>query len=558
MVAVNSLGDLVSSSYAYAAKQGQSCAKVGFRNGSVICTRVKGKLIWQPIKKHQTLSVDSPTKVSFASKTIFIDYSSSSGLLVQAISVSLPICTIANKTVLLVNPGYCVIRLNQLGNSQFGSAATKEIKILIVGGNQISFSLPSSLLLSTSTYPLTGNSTSGLEVTYESLTADICSVSGTILTPIKPGLCTMRASQSGSNIYEPAQSVDASITISDTRVTSDQIDAVTGFQIKAIYVVPSDGVDHSYDTNGYIAGILDEGNQYLHAQLGHTVPIDKNAAGYDIQYLKSNLSTEYLSSHADAGSTESRDATLLLGEIKAMESPGFNRKDYIFFIDVPGFGGEYCGFATTPGISAVVAIKNISDHAICTGKSLSFSNYASETWVHELFHNFGVAHTLDTSCDLMSVGTTTCPSDGTITIDKERSRYVGTSIQGQDLLKLRVWEGYTDRQDLQANCSLNPIPRADGFNYAYCPTGTQAIGALKYCWTSINSVNLEEFVYGQWKDLGPGNSYSDPWGLDVIWKCNAGYMAPWKQLTVTTPGISLYRWIVNGSESEQFKVIWVR
>lgn len=33
--------------------------------------------------------------------------------------------------------------------------------------------------------------------------------------------------------------------------------------------------------------------------------------------------------------------------------------------------------------------------------------------------------------------------------------------------------------------------------------------------------------------------------------------APTKQLTITTPGISLYRWMVDGSESEQFKVVWV-
>ena len=556
MVAINSLGDSVFNSYAYAAKQGRSCTKVGFRNGSVICTRVKGKLIWQPIKKHQTLFVDSPTKVSFASKTIFIDYSSSSGLLVQAISASPKICTLDNKTLQLVSPGYCVIQLNQPGDSRFLSAGAKEIKILIQGTNEISFSSSRSLLVSTKTYPLSGTSTSGLPLTYESLTPDICSVSETILILTKIGICTVQASQNGSDLYEPAQPVEVSITISDARVTSDQIDAVTGFQIKAIYVVPSDGVDHSYDTNGYIAGILDEGNQYLHAQLGYRVPVDKNAVGYDIQYLKSTLSTAYLQTADDLTSK-------LLAESMALENPGVNRKDYIFFIDVDaglkgtdiggaGLAPAVCGYGRQPGMSAVAAVGRR-----CTSKENSFDNSATRTWVHEMFHNFGIDHSLDTPCDLMSTGITTCPSGGTITVDRERSRYVGSSLQGQDILKLRVWEGYTDRQDLQANCYLNPTPRADGINYAYCATGTQSIGALKYCWTFIHSVTLEEFVDGQWKDLGPGNSYSDPWGPNVIWKCTAG-SAPWKQLTVTTPGISLYRWIINGNESEQFKVIWVR
>jgi hypothetical protein len=181
------------------------------------------------------------------------------------------------------------------------------------------------------------------------------------------------------------------------------------------------------------------------------------------------------------------------------------------------------------------------------------------SWLHELFHNFGVAHTLDTPCDLMTGAETpgTCPQDGQITIDKERTRYVTSSAQGQDIMKLRVWQGYTNKQNLQANCLLNPVSRADGIHYAYCPIGTQTIGALQNCWSSISSVSLEEFVNGQWTSLGAGQSYSDPWGPNVSWKCNPGFTAPWKQLTVTTPGTSLYRWLVNGAESEQFKVIWV-
>jgi len=555
MAAVNSLGDSVFSGYAYAATQGQTCTKVGLKNGFLVCAKVKGKLIWQSAKKQQSLSAQFPVRASINSKTISIKYSASSGLPVKTTSTSLTICTIANKIVSLISPGYCVIRLSQLGNSQFLGATTKEIKILIVGSNQISFSLPSSLLLSSGTYPLAGTSTSGLAVTYESLTADICSVSGTILTPTKLGLCTIRASQSGSNIYEPAPTVDASITISYARVTSDQTDVVTGFQVKAIYVVPSDGIDHSYDTNGYIAGILDEGNKYLNAQLGLQIPIDKDAVGYDIQYMKSNLTTAYLQTANDL-------TDKLLAESMALENPGVNRKDYIFFIDVRILvDGKACGIGNTPGISAVVAIGEGADATGvgCTGKSLSFDNYAAKSWPHELFHNFGVKHTLDTPCDLMTGAETpgSCPTNEKITIDKEHSRYVRSSLQGQDILKLRVWEGYTDRQDLQANCSLNPVPRADGFNYAYCPTGNQTIGALRYCWSSIYSVSLEEFINGSWISLGTGSHYSDPWGPEVVWKCTSG-SAPWKELTVTTPGISLYRWIVNGKEAEQFKVIWVR
>lgn len=425
-----------------------------------------------------------------------------------------------------------------------------------VGPNQITFSPSVSLLLSTQTYPLSGVSTSGLPLTYESLTPDICSVSGTTLTLTKPGICTVQASQEGSKRVKPAQPVQASITISDTHVTSDQVDVVTGFQVKPIYVVPADGVDHSYDINGYIAGILDEGNKYLREQLGLQIPIDKHAAGYDIQYLKSNLTTAYL--QASDGQADE-----LLAESMALENPGPNRKSYMFFIDVDNLkGGAACGWGYIPGVSAVVAIGSGVDAAGrgCTVRSLNFNNWAASSWVHELIHNFGVSHTLDTPCDLMRGAETsgTCPSGGKLTIDKERTRYISSSTQGQDILRLRVWEGYTDRLDLVANCSLSPALRTDGFKYAYCPTGTQTIGALTYCWQTINSVVLQEFIDGQWVSLGSGSHFSDPWG-PVAWKCNdASYTAPWKQLTVTTPGTSLYRWMINGREAEQFKVVWVR
>ncbi len=623
---------------AHAVKAGQSCAKAGSKQGSFVCTKVKGKLIWQLVKKKQSISASYLPKVKLSTLTLTIDFSATSKLPVSAIVLDPNICSLNDKAVQLKSIGYCTIQLIQLGNAQYLPAPPVAIEILISGGNEISFNPPtslplasnnysllgtstsglpvnfevltpeictisetsltlikvgyckvlatqggseffdsaqnveasiaiqgsnlitftplSSLLLSTKTYLLSGTSTSGLPLKYNTQDAEICSVSESILTLLKVGVCRVLAVQDGSDLYPAAQSVEATIVISGARVTSDQVDTVSGFQVKAIYVVPSDGVDHSYDINGFIAGILDEGNTYVKSQIGLQVPVDKSVVGYDIQFMKSKLSTAYILSAVYLTDE-------LLSESLALETPSANRKDYIFFVDVNILrDGAACGYGTMPGISSVVAVGTR-----CTEKAYNFNNYAAHAWPHELFHNFGVDHTPDDPCDFMRGPATpgTCPWNGTHTIDKERTRYIGSSAQGQDILKLRVWEGYTEREDFQANCFLNPIPRADGVNYAYCPTGTQTIGAIKYCWKSISSVVLEEFVDGSWRSLGAGSHYSEPWGPKVFWtsapntwKCLAGSTAPWKQLTVTTPGVSLYRWMINGSESEQFKVIWVR
>lgn len=629
-VILGSLLFIVSSNHAYAATSDKSCTKVGVKSGGLICTKVNGKLIWQLIKKSQTITGTSPTQVALAAGTISLDYSASSKLTVNAISSSPAICTISGNVVSLKSLGYCSIRLSQSGNAKFASAPSKELRFLVLGINQISFTLPptlslsigtfplagssssgqplvytsstpdicsisgsalrltkigicmvsaaqgsstyyeqaqkveaqsfvqglnnitftpsSSLLLSIRTYSLSGTASSGLALTYQSLTSEICSIVDATLTLIKVGTCTMQAMQNGSDFYPAAKPVQASISISETRVTSDQPDTVSGFQVKAIYVVPADGADHFYDTNGYLAGILDEGNKYLSTQMGLRVPIDRTATGYDIEYLKTKLTTSYL---LTSGKLDDE----LFAESLLMENPGVNRKDYIFFVDVDILrDGVNCGYANRPGMNAIVAVGTK-----CTGDSASFKNWASATWPHELFHNFGVSHSLDNPCDFMSGVETpgTCPWSTPITLDKTRSRYVGSSAQGQNILQLRVWEGYTQRMDLLASCLLEPVPRADGFDYAYCPTGTQVIGPLKYCWQSITALSLEEFVGGVWVSLGSGNTYPQPWGEHVNWSCNQGFTAPWKELNVTTPGISLYRWMVNGRESEQFKVIWV-
>ena len=350
---------------------------------------------------------------------------------------------------------------------------------------------------------------------------------------------------------------------SNLRVTTDQPDTVTGFQIKPIYVVPSDGVDHSYDKNGYISSILDEGNVFLNAQLGLTIPIDKNGTGYDIQYLKSKYSTEYLQRafpETGEGITDK-----LLAEVNPFLNPGSNRKDFIFFLDVNGLnGGVACGVGQTPGLAAVVSIGKGFDATgqTCTGTSHGFKEFASHTWVHELFHNFGVNHTLNDPCDLMvgaeSVGT--CASSAKMTIDKDHSRYVKSSMQGADVLQARVWTGQTDNLALAANCSLNPVPSADGTNYAYCPLGTQTLGAFTNCYPTIPLSTLEEFVDGAWKGLGTGTSSLTPWGPNSALSCPPGAVGAQEQVTQTTPGTILYHWVIPAAKeaSEEFKVIWVR
>ncbi len=462
------------------------------------------------------------------------------------------VCTVSGNNVQFVGPGKCSITATQSGSATVASALPVTVSFKVIGSNVITFSLPSMLLLANKTYSLSGSASSGLPLNYESTSTDVCTVDGGTLTLSRTGNCTVRASQAGSNYFEVAKSVESSATIVVGRVSADQPDLITGFQIKPIYVVAADGVDHSLDMNGSIAKILDEGNAYLKEQLGLQLPIDMTTAGYDIQFLKTKLSTAELMHSVDLTSQ-------LFQELDVVDDPGVNRKNYTFFLDVASLkDGAACGYANRPGILSVVAIGNAGSGTInCSGPGETFQNWGSTTWVHENFHNFGVKH-FDDSCDLMNSGGV-CTNGQRPTIDKERTRYIGANSVGQDILRLRVWDGYTSRMTLQADCTLDLGTRTDGIKFAYCPTGTQTIGALTYCWQAISSDSLEEFINGNWVSLGSGNYWNEPWGPRVSWKCNdASYLAPWIQLTVNTPGVRHYRWIVNGRVAENLNVLWMQ
>ncbi|MCX6430364.1 MAG: hypothetical protein NTX12_05290 [Actinobacteria bacterium] len=531
-----------------------SCPKVGVKSGSFVCTKVGNKLVWQVAKKVQKITFVTPKQVNASDGSFALAVSSSSKLPVLSVTRSPQICTITPTAILLTgSAGVCSLSFSQVGNSVFFPAPTLNAQVAVMGINMIDFQLPGALLLRQGTFALDGTSSSALPLTYISQTPEICSVSDKNLNLLSAGKCIVEASQTGNEQYPAATKVIRFVEISAHRVTADVQDSITGFQVKPIYVVPSDGIDHSYDIDGTLDEVLKDGTTYLKQELGLTIPIDSTADGFDVMYFQSSKPSDYFLNNA--GSYKE-----LMKESGLLDTPSLNRKEYVFFVDTKTIVGPgFCGEAGMPGISAVVAV-GIEE---CGKKTTFFDNYASQTWVHEVFHNLGVPH-VPSSCDLMFSGQPAdgapCPANQRLSIDIKRNMYVGANANGQDLLKLRVWDGYTSNQDLYADCwlsTVNGVPRSDGISYALCPTGTQSIGPFTYCWDRINSASLEERINGVWTSLGSGNSWNSPWGPRVSWQClDATYVAPWKSLTVNTPGLRHYRWIVNGTVTEEFNIIW--
>ena len=211
---------------------------------------------------------------------------SSAGLLIEYSSETTDVCQISGTKVTLSRIGFCVISGRQLGNSFVDNAAFKVARFKVIRENEISFTNPGSLSLKVKSVQLAGVSSSGLTVVYKTMTPNTCFLSNNVLSLLAVGTCTVVASQSGDEFTLAAKDVSQSFILSNDRVLSDQPDSLTGYQIKAIYVVPSDGTDRSYDTNGYIASILREGNAFIKSQIGLEYQIDSVGNDYDIQFLE--------------------------------------------------------------------------------------------------------------------------------------------------------------------------------------------------------------------------------------------------------------------------------
>jgi hypothetical protein len=424
------------------------------------------------------------------------------------------------------------------------TAATKK-------SQKITWSKITHLRLSAGSTAISARSSSKLSVKATSNTPAVCKISAKALLPIAPGACKITLSQAGNSKFKPVK-LNATVSILD-RYTADQPDTIDGWQIHPVYVQPADSPDRNYDTNGHIDNLLDEGNAFLKAQLNNTFNIDSTPFGYDITYLKSVYTA------AQIMNLQPTQITALMRELNPLANPGENRKDYVFFIDVPELNSDYCGWADRPGLAAVVAINDgLNGKGDCTGPGRGLKDYAAKTWVHEVFHNLGVKHNSE-PCDLMYSGPTSC--SGNYTIDVNRRMYVKANASGVDVMTLRVWKGYTLRTDMRADCLLHfDEYLADGATeLVYCPLGSQPISATS-CYSSLRSVELEQLVDGNWQSLEDGYTYYKPWGAGVDFECtNPAYpTGPWQQVTVTSPQTIRYRWVLNDYPQEPFDVVFVR
>jgi putative cell wall-binding protein len=162
----------------------------------------------------QTITFAQPADRNLASGIVILTGYSDAGLMLTYSSSTTGVCTVSGRIVSLLTAGTCTINADQEGDTTHAEALTVTRSFTVSPLSQlITFAQPAALNLGTGSTALTATANSLLTPTFTSTTPLICSVSGSTVTAIAVGTCTIQADQAGDASYAAAPTVTRSFAI---------------------------------------------------------------------------------------------------------------------------------------------------------------------------------------------------------------------------------------------------------------------------------------------------------------------------------------------------------
>jgi len=161
-----------------------------------------------------TITFNAPADTPFTSAPPALTATASSGLAVSYASNTTGVCTVSGSTITFVSGGSCSITATQAGNGNFAAATPVTRSFNVTQGvNTITFSAPADTPFTSPPPALTATASSGLAVSYASNTSGVCTVSGSSITFVSAGSCSITATQAGNVSYVAATPVTRSFNV---------------------------------------------------------------------------------------------------------------------------------------------------------------------------------------------------------------------------------------------------------------------------------------------------------------------------------------------------------
>jgi streptogramin lyase len=162
----------------------------------------------------QTITFGALSKRAFGSAPFTVSATASSGLAVSFASTTSAVCTTSGATVTLAAAGTCTIQATQAGNANYAAATPVSQSFQVTPASQtITFGALSNRAFGSAPFAVAATASSGLAVSFNSQTTKVCGVSGTTVTLLATGACTIQATQAGNANWAAATPVNQSFQV---------------------------------------------------------------------------------------------------------------------------------------------------------------------------------------------------------------------------------------------------------------------------------------------------------------------------------------------------------
>lgn len=175
------------------------------------------------VKRSQTISFTSiaPASATVGGAAYTVTATATSGLAVTFSSTTTGVCTVSGPTVSVsfVAAGTCTIAADQAGDATYAAAVRVTQSFTVSKSAQsITFtsSAPASAMLGDAPYAVAASASSGLVVTFTSATPSVCTVSGTSVSYVAAGTCSVNADQAGNATWAAAPQATQSFLVTPT------------------------------------------------------------------------------------------------------------------------------------------------------------------------------------------------------------------------------------------------------------------------------------------------------------------------------------------------------
>ncbi len=168
----------------------------------------------------QVITFSALTDSTYGVASLNIAATASSGLAVAFSSNTASVCAVSGNTVTILDVGNCSITASQSGDANYNPAASVTQSFNVNKASQtISFAALADKTYGDASFTLAASSDAGLAVTYSSTTTSVCNVSGSTVSVVAAGTCSLTASQVGDSHYNAAASVTRSFTVNKANQT---------------------------------------------------------------------------------------------------------------------------------------------------------------------------------------------------------------------------------------------------------------------------------------------------------------------------------------------------